>query len=103
MNGALAFLTMLATALLWREGVFLVVLLFAIGCILMWLNREQRLWPIYLGTFIGGPLAEAIVIAFGGWTYADSHFLGIPFWLPFIWGNAGVYIATWPTYGILKR
>jgi len=102
MNSVLALLTMLATALVWKEGVLLAALLFAIGLTLMWINRGKKLWPVYIGAFIGGPLAEAIVIASGGWAYADPHFLGVPFWLPFIWGNAGVFIATWGTSGTIE-
>lgn len=42
---------------------------------------------------ISGPIAEAIAIYFGAWTYTTPLLIGIPAWLPFVWGNAGLYIA----------
>lgn len=38
-----------------------------------------------------GPVAEAIAIAFGVWTYGNSQFAGIPLWLSPLWGIAALY------------
>lgn len=46
----------------------------------------------YLLVFISGPLAESVAIHFGAWSYAQPVFIGIPLWLPFAWGNAGLYV-----------
>ena len=52
--------------------------------------RSQLLLFICVG--VSGPLAEAIAIYSGLWTYASPVLLGVPVWLPLVWGNAGLYI-----------
>ncbi|MDP2668727.1 MAG: hypothetical protein Q8P07_02735 [bacterium] len=54
--------------------------------------NKQNIY-LYLAIFISGPIAESIAIYFGAWTYNDAVFLGIPLWLPFVWGNASLYIV----------
>jgi hypothetical protein len=46
-----------------------------------------------------------IAIYFGAWNYSHPDFLGIPYWLPFVWGNASLYIIDWHTMidGYLKK
>jgi hypothetical protein len=39
-----------------------------------------------------------IAIYFGGWNYTHPDILGIPYWLPFVWGNAALYIVDWNTF-----
>ena len=31
-------------------------------------------------------------ITTGAWAYDSPQLLGIPIWLPFVWGNAGLFI-----------
>ncbi len=56
------------------------------------------LWhkKIDIATFIVaavvGPVVEIISIYYGIWSYADPMFLGIPVWLPLLWGFAGVLL-----------
>lgn len=47
---------------------------------------------LYIVVFIVGPLGEAVVIYFGAWSYSAPQFMGITAWLPFLWGNAGLFI-----------
>lgn len=39
---------------------------------------------------IFGALAEIIPAALGAWTYATPQLLTIPYWLPLVWGLAGI-------------
>lgn len=41
-----------------------------------------------LGTF-----AEILSIEYGVWSYAKPSFLGVPIWLPFMWGLAIVLVT----------
>jgi len=59
------------------------------------LNVENVI--VYLVAILGGPIAEAVAIHFGLWMYADPAFLGFPIWLPFVWGNAALYVLSWKT------
>ncbi len=49
------------------------------------------------GLFVGlavvlGPATEAILSSLGVFEYTDEDFLGIPYWLPGLWANAGFLI-----------
>lgn len=94
-NSALALASLGATLFLWQTPVVLAVVLGLIGISGLALNRRRSLVGVYLGAFIGGPLAEAVMIYSGAWSYAEPHLLGFPLWLPFLWGNAAVLIASW--------
>ncbi len=50
---------------------------------------------------IAGATAEIIAIAGGAWTYSYPFILGIPIWLPFLWGSAGLAIIG--IYQLLSR
>lgn len=59
----------------------------------MMYSEDKNIIFIYALCFVVGPLMEVIVINIGGaWSYTEPHLVGIPFWLPFLWGNAGLFI-----------
>ncbi len=39
---------------------------------------------------IVGSISEIAGVSFGAWTYNNPSFLGIPIWLPLIWGMAAL-------------
>ena len=47
----------------------------------------------FLVAAVLGPVTEIIAILYGVWHYSNPSFLGIPVWLPLLWGFAGVMIA----------
>lgn len=61
---------------------------------LLMLLIEKSKSSVYLFVIVAilGSLAEAIFIYFGVWHYAHPNFIGIPMWLPLLWGNAGLAI-----------
>jgi hypothetical protein len=83
---------MLVTAALWRHPVVLVVLVFAVGVAIFLLRPTRASLAVYAVGFIFGPSAEALGIHAGAWRYSSVDFLGIPIWLPFVWGNAALFI-----------
>lgn len=72
---------------------FLLLLLLCVSILLFLikLNAEEIL--LYIIVSILGPLAEALSISSGVWNYAKPNLFGIPYWLPFLWGIAGIYIS----------
>lgn len=74
----------------WRTPVIVFLLLLVL---LVELNRTFK-WN-YIKTsamcMIFGPIAEAIAIAFGSWTYSNSQIVGVPIWLSPLWGIAALY------------
>jgi uncharacterized membrane protein YoaT (DUF817 family) len=53
---------------------------------------------LFLLVFFAGPVSEIIAIYAGAWTYTYPSVFGIPLWLPFVWGNASLYIIDWYTF-----
>ena len=44
------------------------------------------MWFVLIGA--GGAIIEMILVNFNGsWSYSNQQFFGIPFWIPFYWGN----------------
>lgn len=83
----LAALTQFWSQSLLLTGIFFVAWLFALK---LWHKKED--FVIFVVAAIMGPFAEIISIYFGAWYYASPDFLGIPFWLPMLWGITGVMI-----------
>ncbi len=52
-------------------------------------TRQERLILCLGATF--GPLAEIIAVHFGVWSYSHATIIGIPLWLPLLWGLASVF------------
>lgn len=79
----------------WHEDVLLVTSLLAMSALLvLWIyDFEKKYLQIFVFIGLGGFIAEAIVVVGGAWTYHTQHFLGLPIWLPIIWGTSAVSIA----------
>ena len=88
----LAVLTLLVATFFWDNLAVSVPLLLVIGLLMLGVDWNAKNAMYYLIVFISGPLAESVAIHFGAWTYAQPVFIGIPLWLPFVWGNAGLYV-----------
>ena len=81
------------TAVVWvisrfwmRNTVVFVFLLCAVVAVFLRKDARGRdAIPIIVGA-VTGPTMEAIIIHFGGWTYSNPSFFGIPVWLPLLWG-----------------
>lgn len=91
-NAALALGTLLLTSVLWRTPVALTAILIVTGVAIYALRPSRTSAFVYLIGFLFGPLAEAVSIRTGAWEYASPTLLGIPLWLPFVWGIAALFI-----------
>jgi len=77
---------------LWQYPLFLGFILLVLSAVMLLYFGLRSNYKIYLFCAIFGAAAEAIAIFFGTWTYSLPNFSGIPLWLPFLWGIAGVFI-----------
>jgi hypothetical protein len=91
-NAGLALGTLLLTSVLWRHPLALTALLIATGVAIYALRPSRTSACVYFVGFLFGPLAEGVSIRTGAWEYASPTFLGIPLWLPFVWGIAALFI-----------
>lgn len=91
-NALLALATLLVSAYLWQTPLVLVGLLVAAAAAMFYLRPAKTSIAVYLAAFFFGPLAEVLAIHTGAWHYTYVSFWGIPYWLPFVWGNAGLFL-----------
>ena len=81
-----------AVALLYKNNAALASLML-IGWLIaikMWHKKEDTY--IFIIAAAAGTIAEAVAIKFGAWHYANPTALGVPIWLPLLWGSAVVFI-----------
>lgn len=50
---------------------------------------------LFASVAVAGAALEAVCVWAGAWQYATPQLLGLPVWLPLIWGQAGLSIAHW--------
>lgn len=82
------------TVLLWRDALLAALVLAVIDVGMLLYLKSKKYFIIFCYGFIFGPASEMLAIHFGVWSYAEPQFLGIPLWLPFVWGAASITIAS---------
>ena len=91
-SGVFALATLLVVGVL-RDKIFISILLLSVCSIcLLIIDGNKKTIRLFFLVFILGPLAEALAIYFGAWDYSNPFILGVPLYLPFVWGNASIYI-----------
>jgi hypothetical protein len=89
-SSALIFLfTLISVALLWEYPLILTTILILLSIILLTIVRARLIKNYFTCAFLGA-FSEIIAIRANTWEYNSHQFLGIPIWLPVLWGIAGV-------------
>ncbi|MFA6214176.1 MAG: hypothetical protein WC717_02765 [Candidatus Micrarchaeia archaeon] len=94
-DALLAALSLLFVSFNWRSPFFLVLALLAIAATMILSGRHRKHDTLFfLLAGIWGVMSEAIAVNFGGaWQYSGSPILGVPLWLPILWGIAGIFLV----------
>jgi hypothetical protein len=92
LNATLALATLFLTSVLWHYPVALIALLLVTTVGIYKIRPNATSIVVYMTGFVFGPLAEAASISTGAWEYDTTLLLGVPVWLPFVWGNAALFI-----------
>ena len=81
-----------AIALLYKNNTLLVAIMLTgwLIAIKTW-HRKEDIY-IFVIAAAAGTIAEAVAIKFGAWHYSNPTALGVPIWLPLLWGSAVVFI-----------
>ena len=88
----LAASSIIAVLFFWQQNALLTLLLLAI-CAATLVTIGKKDFPVFFLTSLFGALSEILAIRFGVWTYANPTYLGIPLWLPLLWGQASLFIC----------
>jgi uncharacterized membrane protein YoaT (DUF817 family) len=92
LNATLALATLFLTSVLWHYPVALIAVLLVTALGIYVIRPSATSVVVYMTGFVFGPIAEAVSISTGAWEYDTTHLLGVPVWLPFVWGNAALFI-----------
>lgn len=96
LTGALTLACLSSVTILWREPALLTAFLLVIGACMVAVGHSWKRDAIFfVAGGLWGAFAEVIAMAFGSypWFYAEPHLLGIPYYLPLIWGCAGIMLV----------
>ena len=89
LTGVLYIGTFTVVVLYWRQPFTALALLIGLSIVLNAVTG-WKLIKMYVVCAVLGPISEIICIRAGAWHYGHPQFLGIPIWLPFVWGNASI-------------
>ncbi|MBS3054108.1 MAG: hypothetical protein J4431_01065 [Candidatus Aenigmarchaeota archaeon] len=81
-----------AVSFMWQDSAALTAITAAISTFILAMKRDWKEAVFYAGAGVMGASAESTAIFFGAWSYSAPDFAGIPFWLPFLWGIAAVFL-----------
>jgi hypothetical protein len=90
----LALATIISVTRLWEKNLTLTLVLLLISALNLSIWKGEKYIYLYVVAGILGALSEAYAISYGVWTYANPDFIGIPMWLPFLWGEASLFIIS---------
>ena len=91
-NALFALSSLGSVVIFWSTPLFLTTILLLLSLVSLRVRNKREEWLLYAICGIAGAVAEGIAIAAGAWTYTSSTCLGIPYWLPFLWGSAALFI-----------
>lgn len=78
----------------YQQNYFVFISLLISALFLLWIFQfSTRMQCIFFIVGFFGFVAEALVVTSGAWIYDTQHLLGLPLWLPILWGSVGVATA----------
>jgi uncharacterized membrane protein YoaT (DUF817 family) len=87
--GAIALVSVCA---LWQSPVLLTAILMILSGVVLVGRKNKQDLIIFLICGLAGASAEIFVVAYGAWSYSAPQLLGIPSWLPLVWGLSALFI-----------
>lgn len=86
-------LALVVAACFWRQPYVALLLEACIAVGLLYVSGWHY-WKYYVLCALLGASSEILVIYFGAWSYTMPQLLGIPLWLPFVWGNVALFFVS---------
>lgn len=85
-------ISLYSVAYFWVYPLWLTLGLIIISIILLLITRKKEDILLYITCGMAGAAAEYIAISSGAWSYSGFTNGLIPYWLPFLWGIAAIFI-----------
>ena len=82
--------TLVAVYLFWKNNWLTFAILLLLAIIFLIILKDVASVYYYIIIAACGTVSEIICVYAGAWKYKLPQFLGIPFWLPLVWGMAGL-------------
>ena len=93
MSSILALVLLVQVLFLYQTPTLLFISLALYNGIILYIEKSKTLFKVFIFAGIFGPISEILAVMFGVWTYSVSpSMFGVPFWLVFVWGHAGIYL-----------
>ncbi|MFZ3077247.1 MAG: hypothetical protein WA139_02230 [Candidatus Aenigmatarchaeota archaeon] len=92
-----ALISLLSVAFFWKFPLMTAGMLAIVSVLMLLIRKSREDILLYAICGVSGALAEYTAIALGAWTYAFPNIAGIPYWLPFLWGIAALFVKNMST------
>jgi uncharacterized membrane protein YoaT (DUF817 family) len=63
-----------------------------LGIIMLYASWSWEHLIVYITLFVVGIGVELLNVYVGTWSYSMQNFYGIPYWIPFMWSNSGLFV-----------
>ena len=83
---------LISVCIFWQSPYLLTLVLLSLSCMVLIGKRNSQDLITFLTCGALGAIAEVLVVNFGAWSYSVPQFLGIPYWLPLVWGISALFI-----------
>ncbi len=89
----IAIFSILSIVFLWKQNLLLLTVLIFSAVLMLLIKKSKAELKTFIFCGVSGAIAESVAIRFGAWTYHNPDVIGIPIWLPVLWGIASVFIV----------
>jgi hypothetical protein len=79
---------------LWRRPYTLTAVLLVLSAVSLYIKNDRKFVLFFIFTGLSGAAAEYLGIHSGAWKYMEPQVLGLPLWLPILWGVAALYMQS---------
>jgi hypothetical protein len=79
---------------LWRRPYTLTAVLLLLSAVSLYIKNDRKFVLFFIFTGLSGAAAEYLGIHSGAWKYMEPQVLGLPLWLPILWGVAALYMQS---------
>ncbi len=86
-------LSLISVAFLWEHNLALSLILVILAIIMLLTKRSTKELKTFIICALSGAIAESLAVMMGAWSYTNPDIVGIPMWLPILWGIAAIFMV----------